>query len=163
MFDKGFVWWFRWWRICGRPVFDPWIGKITWIRELTPVLLPGEFHGQRRAAEERRRGWQEEKGMTKDEMVERHQWLEGHEFEQALGVGNGLEAGPTAAHGVTKSWTWLRDWTELNWTELTELTHTHTHLKYTKNSWNTTIRKKMLLKWTKIWIDITLEKTYKWK
>ena len=29
--------------------FDPWVGKIPWTREWlpTPVLLPGEFHGQR--------------------------------------------------------------------------------------------------------------------
>ena len=29
--------------------FDPWVEKIPWSRkwQLTPVLLPGEFHGQR--------------------------------------------------------------------------------------------------------------------
>ena len=28
---------------------DPWVGKIPWRRKwlLTPVFLPGEFHGQR--------------------------------------------------------------------------------------------------------------------
>ena len=32
---------------CGRPGFDPWVGKILWRRERlpTPVLWPGEFHG----------------------------------------------------------------------------------------------------------------------
>ena len=32
--------------------FDPWVGKIPWRREwlLTPVFLPGEFHGQRSLA-----------------------------------------------------------------------------------------------------------------
>ena len=32
-----------------RPGFDSWVGKIPWRREwlLTPVSLPGEFHGQR--------------------------------------------------------------------------------------------------------------------
>ena len=32
--------------------FDPWVGKILWRREwlLTPVFLPGEFHGQRSLA-----------------------------------------------------------------------------------------------------------------
>ena len=31
------------------PGIDPWVGKIPWRREwqLTPVFLPGEFHGQR--------------------------------------------------------------------------------------------------------------------
>ena len=33
--------------------------------------------------------WQEEKGMTEDEMVGWHHQLNGHEFEQALGVGDG--------------------------------------------------------------------------
>ena len=34
---------------CGRPRFDPWVGKIPWRREWqpTPVFLPGEVHGQR--------------------------------------------------------------------------------------------------------------------
>ena len=33
---------------CGRPGFDPWVGKIPWSRERlpTPVFWPGEFHGQ---------------------------------------------------------------------------------------------------------------------
>ena len=32
--------------------FDPWVGKIPWKRKwkLTPVFLPGEFHGQRSLA-----------------------------------------------------------------------------------------------------------------
>ena len=32
-----------------RPRFDPWVGKIPWRRkwQLTPVFLPGEFHGQK--------------------------------------------------------------------------------------------------------------------
>ena len=32
---------------CGRPGFDPWVGKILWRKEWlpTPVFWPGEFHG----------------------------------------------------------------------------------------------------------------------
>ena len=32
---------------CGRPWFDPWVGKIPWRREQvpTPVFWPGESHG----------------------------------------------------------------------------------------------------------------------
>ena len=42
-------WWLRWYRIqlqCGRPGFDPWVGKIPWRRawQPTPVFLPGESH-----------------------------------------------------------------------------------------------------------------------
>ena len=34
---------------CGRPGFDPWVGKISWRRKWqpTPVFLPGESHGRR--------------------------------------------------------------------------------------------------------------------
>ena len=34
---------------CGRPRFNPWVGKIPWRRQWqpTPVLLPGESHGGR--------------------------------------------------------------------------------------------------------------------
>ena len=36
-----------------RPGFDPWAGKIPWRRawQATPVLLPGEFRGQRSLAD----------------------------------------------------------------------------------------------------------------
>ena len=36
----------------GRPRFNPWVGKIPGRRKwlLTPVFLPGEFHGQRSLA-----------------------------------------------------------------------------------------------------------------
>ena len=42
--------WLSWERIllpCGRPGFDPWVGKIPWRRERlpTPVVWPGESHG----------------------------------------------------------------------------------------------------------------------
>ena len=34
---------------CGRPGFDPWVGKIPWRRkwQSTPVLFPVKSHGQR--------------------------------------------------------------------------------------------------------------------
>ena len=34
---------------CGRPRFEPWVGKIPWRRkwQSTPGLLPGKSHGQR--------------------------------------------------------------------------------------------------------------------
>ena len=44
-------WWLRWEKICLQyrgPWFDPWVRKIPWRRKWqpTPVLLPGESHGQ---------------------------------------------------------------------------------------------------------------------
>ena len=46
-----FPWWLRWEKICLQyrgPWFDPWVRKIPWRRKWqpTPVLLPGESHGQ---------------------------------------------------------------------------------------------------------------------
>ena len=34
---------------CGRPGFNPWVGKISWRRKWqpTPVFLPGKTHGRR--------------------------------------------------------------------------------------------------------------------
>ena len=61
---------------------------------------------------------QEEKGMTEDEMAGWHHRLNGCESEWTPGVGDGHGAWHAVIHGVTKSQTWLSDWTELNWTEL---------------------------------------------
>ena len=53
--SQGLPCWLRRYRIClqcRRPGFDPWIGKIPCRRawQPTPVLLPGESHGQRSLA-----------------------------------------------------------------------------------------------------------------
>ena len=52
IFYKELPWWLRQSSIClqcGRPGFEPWVGKIPWRRkwQSTPVLLPGKSHGQR--------------------------------------------------------------------------------------------------------------------
>ena len=66
------------------------------------------------------RDWgQEEKGTTEDEMARWHHWLDGCGSEWTPGVGDG-QGGLACCviHGVAKSQTWLRDWTELNWNNL---------------------------------------------
>ena len=50
--STGLPLWIKWKRAClqwRRPRFDPWIRKVPWRKEwtLTPVFLPGEFHGHR--------------------------------------------------------------------------------------------------------------------
>ena len=57
---------------------------------------------------------QEENGMTEDEMVVWHYWLNGHEFEQVRELVMHREAWRALVHGVSKSQTWLSNWTELN-------------------------------------------------
>ena len=47
-------------------------------------------------------------------MVGWYHWLYGPEFEQALGVGDGQGSLAAAVQGITNSWTWLSEWTELN-------------------------------------------------
>ena len=59
---------------------------------------------------------QEEKGMTEDEMTGLHHWLNGHEFEQVLEVCDGQGSLACCSPWGRKNRTWLRDWTELNWT-----------------------------------------------
>ena len=47
--------------------------------------------------------------MSEDEMIGWHHQLNGYEFEQALGVGDRQGGWRAAVHGVTKSWTQLRE------------------------------------------------------
>ena len=67
---------------------------------------------------------QEEKGTTEDEMVGWHHWLNGHELGELWELVMDREAWCAAVHGVSKSRTWLSDWTELNWRHAEKITGT---------------------------------------
>ena len=54
----------------------------------------------------------QKKGKTEDEMVGWHHLLDGHVFEQTPGVCDGQGSLKCCSPQVTKSWTWLSDWTD---------------------------------------------------
>ena len=57
---------------------------------------------------------QEEKGTTEDEMVGWHHDSMDMSLNKLRDLVMDREARRVTVHGVTKSWTWLSDWTELN-------------------------------------------------
>ena len=92
------------------------IGK-TDVEAETPIIWPSDVKNWviEKNPDAGKDWGQEEKGTTEDEMNGWYPWLDGPKFEQAPEVGDAREAWRAAVHGVAKSWTWLSDWTELNW------------------------------------------------
>ena len=67
------------------------------------ILMLGKIEGRRRRGQQRMR------------RLEWHHQLNGHEFGWTPGVGDGQEGLACYNSWLTKSRTWLSNWTELNW------------------------------------------------
>ena len=64
---------------------------------------------------------QEEKGMTEHEMVWQHHRLDGWSLSNLWERVMDSKTWCAAVRGVTENWTWLSDWTELNWRHILEI------------------------------------------
>ena len=94
------------------------------VDSLEKTLMLGGIGGRRR------RGWQ------------RMRWLDGITDSMDVSLGElrelvmDREAWRAAIHGVTKSWTWLSDWTELNWTDIYNKEIKRSSLYYQISEWS---------------------------
>ena len=98
------------------------IGKTDATVEAPIVWSPDAKSWLTRKDPDAGKDWRwEEKGMTEDELVGCHHWLNGNEFKQTLGDSEGQGSWRAAVHGVTKSWTGLRNWTTTTIVEILQI------------------------------------------
>ena len=87
---------------CGRPGFNPWVGKIPWRRERlpTPVFGPGEFHGLYSP-------WGHKESDMTEQLSKIEKEMATHSSILAWRIPRDKGAWRATVHGVTKRWTQL--------------------------------------------------------
>ena len=99
-----------------------WSSNTTWCKELTHLKRPWCWERLKAGGEGDDRGWD---GWIASPTQWKWVWV-------ISGSWWWTEAWRAAVHGFAKSWTWLSDWTELNWVSLWSLQKKET--KYSSNS-----------------------------
>ena len=90
---------------------QPWIfigrtdaeATILWIPDANSLLTGKDIDAGK--------VWGQEKGVTENDMLGWHHWFNGREFEQTSGESEGQGSLLCCSPWVTKSRTWLSDWT----------------------------------------------------
>ena len=89
--------------------FLHWFSLCSCAEAEAPILWPPDVKSQLIGKDpDAGKDWGQEKRVAEDKMGRWHQWLNGHDFEETV---KDREAWCAAVHGLTKSQTWLNNWT----------------------------------------------------
>ena len=92
------------------------IGRTDAEAEIPILWLPDAKNWFTGKDPEAGKDWRQEKGMTEDERFDGITNSMDMSLSKLRELVMDREDCRAAVHGVTKRWTWLSDWTELNWT-----------------------------------------------
>ena len=126
---------------CKRPQFHPWVRKFPWRRDRLPTLVQPVHPKDQSWVFTGRTDVEAETPILQPPDEELTHWKRPWCWERLRAGGEGDDrgwdgwmasstrwtwvwvdsgswwwTGRSAVHGVTKSWAWLSDWTEMNWT-----------------------------------------------